>query len=116
MEVVDPRDRFLRSVDRSVRERLGKKKRSLNVACTSFDVIELAVVYENLFCAFFEGPDGANAAVQAIVADISLKYQQEGLCTRVSLSHLEGHCNANNPYTAVFRTNKANHSRPYVLL
>lgn len=105
-EVVGARGRFLRSLDNSVRERLRKKKRSLAVACTSFDLIELAVAYEHRFCEAFGGPVQANAVVEAIVADISLKYQQEGLCTKVSLSHLDANCDANNdPYAVVFETN-----------
>ena len=105
-EVVGVQDRFLRSLDNSVRERVRKTKRSLAVTCESFDLIELAVAYEHLFCDAFGGPVQANAVVQAIVADISLKYQQEGLCTKVSLSHLDGNCDANDdPYAVVFETN-----------
>lgn len=63
---------------------------------TSTRVIELAIAYDSTFCAKFStasNPEEAtNNAIQTIINDVSMKYQQIGLCTKVQISHLEGYC------------------------
>eukprot|EP00588_Corethron_pennatum_P026811 CAMPEP_0194319288 /NCGR_PEP_ID=MMETSP0171-20130528/15752_1 /TAXON_ID=218684 /ORGANISM="Corethron pennatum, Strain L29A3" /LENGTH=590 /DNA_ID=CAMNT_0039076451 /DNA_START=184 /DNA_END=1956 /DNA_ORIENTATION=+ len=69
------------------------------VACTTFRVIELAVVYESSFCSAYGSKDASEQMVIEVVAGVSLKYQQEGLCIKVKISHMEGYCTpGTDPY------------------
>lgn len=77
--------------------------------CTSFRTIELAVAYESSFCASNQN-DASNSdtSVMYIIAGISQKYQQESLCVKVELSHLEGHCDSGtDPYKEMVAINSS---------
>jgi hypothetical protein len=73
--------------------------------CSSFNIIELAAVFESSFCAKFPGDSldekfqNAKAKVEATVAAASRLYEQSGLCTKIKIVYMEGHCNpATDPY------------------
>ena len=71
--------------------------------CPGFRVIELAVAYDSTFCADVGGTEQlANSAVERIVADVSLIYQQVGLCLKVEIAAIDGFCNpAVDPYASI---------------
>uniref|UniRef100_A0A7S1BYA4 Peptidase M12B domain-containing protein n=1 Tax=Corethron hystrix TaxID=216773 RepID=A0A7S1BYA4_9STRA len=95
------RDRHLFSPHQSISTKT-------QAACTIFKVIELAVVYESTFCADLGDKDTADQRVISLVAGISLKYQQEGLCTKVNIAHIEGHCESTtDPYKEFVDTNQS---------
>jgi Metallo-peptidase family M12 len=97
------RTRYLRSLKDQVEQQLGE--RGLQAGpCPSFQVIEIAIAFESRFCSFFGGSVPATNIVQTIIAETSAKYGQ--FCKKVSLSHLEGHCNqAIDPYFNMFSGN-----------
>jgi len=74
----------------------GKTK----VACDSFKEIELAVAYESSFCSKNSNSKSASdQKVIQVVAGVSIKYQQTGLCTKVKIIYMEGYCDsATDPY------------------
>lgn len=57
-----------------------------------YKMIDLAVAYESSFCQREGGKAAAENTVLQIVASVSQKYQQFGVCAKVRLSHLEGWC------------------------
>jgi len=68
-------------------------------ACTSFKVVELAVAWESSFCSQSGSKDEADQKAIQIVAGVSVKYQQTGLCTKIKISHMEGYCTpSTDPY------------------
>ena len=68
-------------------------------SCTSFKILEFAVAYESSFCAHYGSASNADMKVVSIVADVSSKFEQNGLCVKVLLSHLEGYCDSSSdPY------------------
>jgi len=71
-----------------------------HVACESFKEIELAVAYESSFCSKNSGTKSASdQKVIQVVAGVSIKYQQTGLCTKVNIVYMEGYCDsATDPY------------------
>lgn len=86
-----------RRVSQILNENAPTKK--LNT-CLSYRQIDLAVAYDSSFCADFGGSkDASDKEVFSIVSMVSSKYQQEGLCIKVKLSHLEGYCSPHtDPY------------------
>jgi len=69
-------------------------------ACASFKEIELAVAYESSFCTKnSNSKNKSDQKVIQVVAGVSVKYQQTGLCTKVKIVHMEGYCDsAIDPY------------------
>jgi len=66
--------------------------------CSSYKVIELAVVYDATFCSWAGGSSNAWNKINQIVSMASAKYQQD-LCMYIKISALEGHCNySQDPY------------------
>lgn len=77
----------------------GGYRRQLQQVCTSYKVIEVAIVYESTFCSNVAGGSSSQARsiVEATVARSSLMY--ESICVRVKISHLEGFCDpTQDPY------------------
>jgi hypothetical protein len=65
--------------------------------CTSYNVIDLAVVYDSTFCAQEGGEQKARDSVESIIAKVSVVYQTA--CTKVKISHIEGYCDTSlDPY------------------
>jgi len=89
----------------------GERRSLASNAVCDFEnsrVIELAIAYDSSFCRKHGGRTNADAAVAAYVALVSsTKYQQNGLCFRIELSHLEGHCNfqETDPYREMVHLN-----------
>ena len=80
-------------------EEASRTKRRDNIKCSSYRQIDLAIAYDSSFCAEFNGSEEANAHVFKIISMVSSKYQQEGLCVKVKLSHLESFCSPDvDPY------------------
>lgn len=75
--------------------------------CTTFDILEVAIAYDSTFCDFYGGnSQTADAKVQEIMAYVSARYEQNGMCIRVVLVELESHCSSNNdPYAAMVALN-----------
>jgi hypothetical protein len=82
-----------------------KRHRWLSSPCTSYNVIELVVVFDSSFCAYHGSAVNAIAEVQAIVAATSMRYEQEGLCVQVRLTQVDGYCvPSEDPFVEVFET------------
>ena len=62
--------------------------RQLNGACTSYRIIEVAVATDSSFCNTI-GSSNVAAKIQSIIADVSIDYEQEGLCFKALVSHQE---------------------------
>lgn len=60
--------------------------------CFRYMNVELAIAFETSFCEAMGGADEAVAEISRIIAEVSARYQQQGLCTYISISHLEGYC------------------------
>lgn len=66
---------------------------------TGFKEMEVAIAFESSFCQALGGIQNAVNEVARIMAGVSILYQQEGLCMKVLLSHLEGFCDSTkDPY------------------
>jgi hypothetical protein len=75
--------------------------RELQAACSSLQVIEIAIVYDSSFCARYGGSaSAAQSRVEAIVALASQRYEVPGLCKTLQLSRVDGYC---NPSTDAYR-------------
>jgi len=75
------------------------KIRKSQGACTIYKVIELAVAWESSFCSRNGSKKNADQKAIQIVAGVSAKYQQTGLCTKIKISHMEGYCKpSTDPY------------------
>jgi len=88
-----------RRVSQILNENENAPTKRLNT-CSSYRQIDLAVAYDSSFCADFNwDKDAADDEVFSIVSMVSSKYQQEDLCVKVKLSHLEGYCSPDtDPY------------------
>jgi len=78
-------------------------------SCVSFRKIDLAIAYESSFCAAHSSNsvDADNAAT-SLVGLVSTMYEQEDLCVKVKISHLEGYCDpATDPYTQYVNLNNS---------
>lgn len=90
--------------------------RKLQTSCSQYKVIDLALAFESSYCSQHTDLDGATAEINNLVAIVSAKYQQAGLCTKVKISHLEGHCDPNNdPYKAAVDLNQSGCGGPGLL-
>jgi hypothetical protein len=80
--------------------------RALQVACSSFRVIEIAIAYDSSFCAQYRSASAAQSQVEAIVALASQRYEVPGLCTTLKISTIDGYCDASKDiYRNVIRNN-----------
>ena len=76
--------------------------------CKCKKQIQLAVAFESSFCTALHGKSNAEDEVVEIVAAVSQKYGQLGVCASVKISHIEGHCTAlADPYRAFVKANKS---------
>ena len=67
--------------------------------CDSYKELEVAVVYESSFCSEQGSSSNADDKVTSLIAGVSMKFQQDGICVKVVISHLEGNCDIiNDPY------------------
>jgi Metallo-peptidase family M12 len=91
-EVVSPGGDMVSSVgDRSLQ----------STGCSSLRVVEVAVAFDSTFCAKQGGEQATRQEVERIVARASMMYQQQGVCTKVVISHMEGFCSSSqDPYRA----------------
>jgi hypothetical protein len=67
--------------------------RSLQGGCSSFDVIEMAIVVDSSLCTKYGGEDNVSTLSQSIVAAASKYYEVPGLGKKLEISYLEIHCN-----------------------
>ena len=69
--------------------------RELQAACSSLQVIEIAIVHDSSFCAKYGGSaSAAQSRVEAIVALASQRYYEvPGLCKTLQISSIDGYCN-----------------------
>jgi len=76
--------------------------RSLQSGCSNVKVIKMAVAFDSTFCQNEGGSyTRAKQKIERIVGKVSTKYQSQGICTMVRISHVEGHCNSSSdPYRA----------------
>lgn len=106
----DPHGRRRRTT--TTRRRGGGGARSLGATCGKDDEyvqeIELAVAYDSTFCRAHgndrAAADAAAAAYVALTSTTKYRSRDVGLCHRVWLSHLEGHCDDDDPYAEVVHT------------
>ena len=97
-------ERYLGAVEQPMLRGGHRRHRSL-AACTSYDVIEIAVVIDSTFCAYHGNVIDAAAQVQSIVAATSKRYEQEGVCARVRLIRMDAFCNpAMDPFVQILKT------------
>jgi hypothetical protein len=74
-------------------------------ACTSYSIIEIAVVFDSSFCEYHGGVENAIAEIQFIVAATGMRYEQEGLCVQVRLTSVDGYCIPSvDPFVKIFET------------
>ncbi|CAB9498726.1 ADAM metallopeptidase domain 8 [Seminavis robusta] len=93
-------DLFPPGEQRSLQTTNKTDRRALMSTCESYQVIELAVAYDHTFCQFHGSAVDANAAVQSIVSQASMKFEQ--ICMRVMVSHVDGYCNEDtDPFVEV---------------
>jgi hypothetical protein len=80
-------------VDASEHLTIDDDHRSLQEGCSSFNVIEMAIVVDSSLCAKYGGEDNVSTLSQSIVAAASKYYEVPGLCKKLEISYLEIHCN-----------------------
>ena len=67
--------------------------------CTYYRRIDVAIAYDSSFCSLYGGHNKAAKKVLNIVSLASNRYRQQGLCLKLRVSALEGHCDVNtDPY------------------
>lgn len=69
--------------------------------CAEYRLLELAVAYDSSFCAMHsQGISSvADNDVSALIAMTSARYEQDMVCIRYEISHLEGYCDPeSDPY------------------
>lgn len=66
--------------------------------CEDYKEIELAIAFDSTFCQEHGGERKAVSNIIHIMTLVSLRYEQNGLCTKVRLSHLEGYCGETDPF------------------
>jgi hypothetical protein len=72
-----------------------------STGCSSLFVIEVAIAFDSTFCAKQGGEEAARQELERIVARASMMYQQQGVCTKLVISHIEGFCSSSeDPYRA----------------
>lgn len=71
--------------------------RVMQASCSDFNVIEMSVVVDSIFCAALGGQVRAQARVQSIVALASQYYEVPGLCVKLQIRDQIYFCNGNDP-------------------
>lgn len=68
--------------------------------CVQYMILELAVAYDSSYCAHYGGNvDIVDNEIASLVAMVSTRYQQQELCVKVLISHLDGYCDpGEDPY------------------
>ena len=97
MNITHPGDYFLSSNITSFYEETSIF--SYYSRCTHYRQIDVAIAYDTTFCNYCGGPNKARKKIFEIINFASNRFRQQGLCIKVRLSALEGHCNVNtDPY------------------
>jgi hypothetical protein len=88
------------------REKRNRNRRLTNSnGCSEFKVIELAAVYDSTFCAQNGGHSQSKSKIESIVGKASMMYQRQGVCTKVKIKSMEGHCVSSvDPYKSAIDT------------
>jgi hypothetical protein len=73
-------------LDASEQLAIDDDHRSLQAACSSFDVIEVALVIDSSLCARAGGSSEVDALSQSIIAGASQFYEVPGLCKKMRIS------------------------------
>lgn len=74
-----------------------KKEREMsrnNVCSNRYRQIDLAVAADSSFCAKYGDSDTSMEYIFSLISMASTKYQQDGLCVKVKISHFEIYCDA----------------------
>ena len=81
----------------------SQNDRQLQTACSEFYELEVAIGYDHTFCDDYSSKAVAEQTIENVVAEASMHYEKPGLCTRLTLVHIEGYCNqANDPYYTLY--------------
>lgn len=75
----------------------------------TYNIVEIALAYDSTYCGHFGGDEEkADESILLLTEYVSQMFQQQGLCTILQISHLEGHCSeAEDPYIEILSTNKS---------
>jgi len=96
----------LMATNQEVNKTNFSKRLSIFRKCEEYQIIEIAVDYESSFCSHHGGADESFEAFVAVIAATSVKYQQQGLCRKIFVSHLNAHCNTEtDPYLDIVAQN-----------
>ena len=86
---------------------MKNEPRVLQSSCSDFNVIEISVVVDSVFCAEQGGQVGAQAFVQSIVATASQYYEIPGLCAKLQLKQQIYFCEGTDPIQTLADGNNA---------
>lgn len=65
--------------------------------CSSYKIATIAVAFDSTFCSSEDKNERkAIFAIQKIVSMASLMFEQQGVCVKLRIGHLEGFCNPND--------------------
>jgi len=79
-----------------------------NTFCFCEKTIQVAVAYESSFCSELGGKEEAEAEIEEIMASVSQKFGQTGVCSSIKVSHMEGFCSEIlDPYKKFIKDNKS---------
>lgn len=92
-------------------ESSSRKSRAtrLTNSCSKYYVIKVATVFDSTFCDF-SGSNWKNSKskITALIANASLRYRRQGICTKVLMGKLDGFCNAStDPYADMVKNSKS---------
>lgn len=89
-----------------VRTRTRNDGQQIECRCTR--EIQMAIAYDSSFCSQMRGKENAIDEVAQIISNVSQKYQQFGVCTRVTINYVEGFCQRwLDPYYSFIKSNKS---------
>lgn len=79
--------------------------------CHEFNIIDLAIVYDNTYCKKAGGKMNAEREITAVMALVSRMYQQSDLCIKVQVTYMEGYCSSDDdPYDGMVTRKKTEHA------
>mmetsp|Transcript_3566 Transcript_3566/g.9922 ORF Transcript_3566/g.9922 Transcript_3566/m.9922 type:complete len:1103 (-) Transcript_3566:305-3613(-) len=82
----------MKSEVRDIAAREIAARKGLNRQADGTRYVEIAIAYDNSFCARYSSESAATAEVNRIVADVSVMYERD-VNTVLVLTHIEAHCN-----------------------
>lgn len=75
--------------------------------CNEYKVVDMAIAYDSTYCASVDGKENAESEIQEIISIVSDIYQQDEVCLKVEISHLEGYCDSSvDPYKEILEKNE----------